>query len=117
MGLSAQVQAESPEPVDVLVVFYQPPGPDEAELIEGLGGTVRDVYYIVPTIAATIPLDKLDELKAAPRVELVHPFNKGTGVKVAVLDTGIDLTKPLDCCLGGRSKNEVLVRRPQSGVE
>ena len=121
LGLPAQVQAESPEPVDILVTFYQPPGPDETELIESLGGTVRVVYHIVPAIAATMPSDKLDELEADPRVELVeldtvisgclagevlpwgvdrvdaelvHPSNKGTGVKVAILDTGIDLDHP-----------------------
>ncbi len=117
----AQVQAESPEPVDVLVTFYYPPGPDEIGLIEGLGGTVKVVYHIVPVIAATMPSDKLDELSADPSVklvepdtafsacfagqvlpwgvdrvdaELVHPTNKGTGVKVAILDSGIDLDHP-----------------------
>ena len=123
----AQVQAESPEPVDVLVTFYHPPGPDETELIESLGGTVRVVYHIVPTIAATMPSDKLDELRADPSVELVeldttisgcfagevlpwgvdrvdaelvHPSNKGTGVKVAILDSGIDLDH-LDLAVAG----------------
>ena len=106
---------------DVLVTFYQPPGPDEMGLIEGLGGTVGVVYHIVPTIAATMPSENLDELRADPRVEsveedtvftsmfagevlpwgedrvdaeLVHPSNKGTGVKVAILDSGIDLDHP-----------------------
>jgi len=108
----------SPETVDVLATFYQPPGPDEVELIESLGGSVNKVYHIVPTIAATMPSENLDELRADSMVkaveldtaftacfagevlpwgvdrvdaELVHPSNKGTGVKVAVLDTGIDL--------------------------
>jgi len=113
--------ADPPDMVDVLVTFYQPPGPDEIELIESLGGTVKTVYHIVPTIAATMPSENLDELRADPRVkwvqldipfagcfagevllwgvdrvdaELVHPSNKGTGVKVAILDTGIDLDHP-----------------------
>ncbi len=111
----------SPEMVDVLATFYQPPGSDEVELIESLGGSVNKVYHIVPTIAATMPSENLDELRADSRVksveldaafsmyltgevlpwgvdrvdaELVHPSNKGTGVKVAVLDTGIDLDHP-----------------------
>jgi len=106
---------------DVLVTFYEPPGPDEIELIESLGGVVKKVYHIVPTIAATMPSENLDELRADSRVkmvelditlsgcfaaevlpwgvdrvdaELVHPSNKGTGVKVAILDTGIDLDHP-----------------------
>jgi subtilisin family serine protease len=114
--------AESPsEMVDVLVTFHEPPGPDEIELIESLGGSVKKVYHIVPTIAATMPSENLDTLSADPRVklveldtaisscfagevlpwgvdrvdaELVHPTNKGTGVKVAILDTGIDLDHP-----------------------
>ena len=129
LGPPAQVQAKSPEPpepVDVLVTFYQPPGPDETALIESHGGTVGGVYHIVPTVAATIPSDKLDEVEADPAVELVeldaavpgylggemllgevlpqvvgqvgaelvHPSHKGTGVKVAILDTGIDLDHP-----------------------
>jgi subtilisin len=119
-GLPAQVQAESPEPVDVLVTFYYQPGPDEIELIESLGGTVTTVYHIVPTIAVTVPSDAIDELENDPRVELVeldivvagiagqvlpwgvdrvdaelvHPSNKGTGVKIAILDTGVDLDHP-----------------------
>ncbi|MFC2017405.1 S8 family peptidase [Chloroflexota bacterium] len=111
----------SPDTVDVLVSFYQPPGSDEIELIESLGGSVKAVYHIVPTIAATMPSENLDELSTDPRVklvepditlsacfagetlpwgvdrvdaELVHPTNKGTGVKVAILDTGIDLDHP-----------------------
>ncbi|MFC1937400.1 S8 family serine peptidase [Chloroflexota bacterium] len=121
LALPAMVQAQSAETVDVLVTFYQPPGPDESALIESLGGEVKEVYHIVPTIAATMPEDRIDELSADPRVEmveldiivsgclagevlpwgvdrvdaeLVHPTNKGTGVKVAVLDTGIDLDHP-----------------------
>lgn len=111
----------SPDMEDVLVTFYQPPGPDEIELIESLGGSVNKVYHIIPTIAATMPSENLDELEADPRVkmvepdmvlsaafagevlpwgvdrvdaELVHPSNKGTGVKVAILDSGIDLDHP-----------------------
>ncbi|MEE9203056.1 MAG: S8 family peptidase [Dehalococcoidia bacterium] len=102
--------------VRVLVSFQQTPGPDEAALIESLGGVVRHMYEIVPAIAAKMPPDNLDELAADPRVTsveldsgawalsevtpwgvvrigaaLVHPQNKGAGVKVAILDTGIDL--------------------------
>ncbi len=113
------IQAESS--VDVLVTFYQQPGAEGVSLIQSLGGTVIEIYHIVPTILARMPSDKLDELQSDPRVkaveedhkfqsvlagqvlpwgvdrvdaELVHPTYKGTGVKVAVLDTGIDLDHP-----------------------
>ncbi|MFC1992418.1 S8 family peptidase [Chloroflexota bacterium] len=125
LSLSFQISpahAELPEnTVDVLATFHQPPGPDEIDLIENLGGTVNTIYHIVPTIAATILEENLDGLEADPRVklieldtvimvafagevlpwgvdrvdaELVHPTNKATGVKVAILDTGIDLDHP-----------------------
>lgn len=111
----------SPSMVDVLITFHQSPGPDEIGLIENLGGSVNTVYHIVPAISATIPSESLAELSADPRVklvdlditfsmafagevlpwgvdrvdaELVHPSNKGTGVKVAILDSGIDLDHP-----------------------
>ncbi|MDP3879587.1 MAG: S8 family serine peptidase [Dehalococcoidales bacterium] len=110
-----------PGTADVLVNFYQPPGADEISLIESLGGTVNKVYHVVPAVAAVMPAENLDELRADPRVEsvedditfsaalagevlpwgvdrvdaeLVHPVYKGTGVKVAVLDTGIDFDHP-----------------------
>ena len=82
LGLPAQAQAESPEPVDVLVTFYNQPGPDETELIESLGGTVRVIYHIVPTIAATMPSDTLDELEDDPSVELVEMDNVIVGAPV-----------------------------------
>jgi len=115
------VLAESPPDgtVDVLVNFYQPPGRAETELIKSLGGNAKIAFHIVPTIAATLPSSALDKLRDNPKVksiepdstvsilaevlpwgvdrvdaELVHPTNKGTGVKVAVLDTGIDLDHP-----------------------
>ncbi|MBI2980461.1 MAG: S8 family serine peptidase [Chloroflexi bacterium] len=129
------VLADNP-PVDVLVNFYQPPGAGEISLIQNLGGTVKEVYHIVPAIAATMPSNNLDTLRADPRVksvevdttfslspttpgpsspsggesplsgqvlpwgvdridaELVHPSNNGTGIKVAILDSGIDLDHP-----------------------
>ncbi|MDP2734632.1 MAG: S8 family serine peptidase, partial [bacterium] len=110
------------EPVeDVLVTFYQQPGPAEITLVQSLGGIPKKIYTIVPTILASLPSENLEALEADPRVkriepdstmsggllgevlpwgvdrvdaELVHPTNKGTGVKVAILDSGIDLDHP-----------------------
>lgn len=106
---------------EVLVTFYQPPGQAEQELISSLGGTVKNVYSIVPVIAASVPAGSIEALGSDSRVrfverdevffnslegdilpwgvdrvdaELVHPTYRGTGVKVAVLDTGIDLDHP-----------------------
>ena len=60
------VQAESAEPMDVLVTFNSHPGPAEVGLVESLGGTVNLIYSIVPTVAVTMPADKLDELGSPP---------------------------------------------------
>ena len=47
------------EMVDVLVTFYQPPGDDEIELIESLGGTVKIVYHIVPCMSKFVKAGSL----------------------------------------------------------
>ena len=131
------VLANPPPLVDVLVTFYQPPGPAESQLIETLGGTVKRVYTLVPTILAAMPEANIITLRSDPRVksvdsdaivslppdsipaapsgmmspmsggsqvlpwgidridaELVYGTNNGTGIKIAVLDTGIDLSHP-----------------------
>jgi len=94
------------------------PGPAERELVRGVGGKIRYTYHIIPTIAAAIPEQAIPGLKANPKVihvhldgrvyaldaelnnswgvdridaEVVHEaLNKGSGVKVAIIDTGID---------------------------
>lgn len=90
-------------------------------LVRNLGGIVRHRYDLVPAIAAELPLAAVAALRAAPGVVMVeedqlghlvdteldsswgvkrigagevHPTNSGEGVKVAILDTGIDYTHP-----------------------
>lgn len=121
-GAGGQAFAEPPAPaekVDVLISFTEKPGPAEQALIHNAGGKVKRNYHLVPTIAASIPKGKLDSLRRHPKVtsveeditvqiieeilpwgvdridaEIVHGQNKGQGVKVAILDTGIDLDHP-----------------------
>jgi len=85
------------------------------------GGEARHSYRFVPAAAANLSETQISRLRADPRVayieedgmvhaldpELdsswgvkhigagnVHPSNKGTGIKVAIIDTGIDYTHP-----------------------
>lgn len=115
-GSASPSVTAQPQKVKVIVSFYQPPGLPEEQLIRNLGGTIRHRYSFVPALAALMPEDSLYRLRVHPRVQamemdtraqaleqtvpwglvrlradLVHPANKGAGVKVAILDSGIDL--------------------------
>ncbi len=111
-GLAGEALASSErsEEVAVLISFKQKPGPAEQALIHANNGKVKKSYNIVPTIAAVVPRNKLDNIRRHPSVKSVEKDAtvatniKGrtvqpapalvTGVKVAVLDTGIDLDPP-----------------------
>lgn len=118
--LPVHADGDGPSPmVKVIVSFDHQPGDKDIELIKNNGGKVKVHYKLVPAIAADIPKNKVEVLQQSPGVrrvesdvivwaldqtlpwgvdridaELVHPANNGTGVKVAVLDTGIDLDHP-----------------------
>lgn len=110
------------ERVRVLIGFARQPGSAEQALVRGVGGTIRYTYHLVPAIAATVPEGAIDGLRRNPNVtsvdldglvwaidtELDNSWgvkrigagtvhvggNKGTGVKVAIIDSGIDYTHP-----------------------
>lgn len=114
--------ANAPQKVDVIIGFTQTPGPSEQALVRGQGGTIKHSYHLVPAIAASIPEAAIQGLLNNPRVtsvdldgtvyaidaELDNTWgvkrigagtvhdgsNKGTGVKVAIIDSGIDYTHP-----------------------
>lgn len=100
----------------VLIGFRDKP---DTGLVRRCGGTISHTYRLIPVVAAEMPEIALPRLAANPKVayiekdhkvtalqqtlpwgidridaELVHPYNKGTGVKVAIIDTGIDYTHP-----------------------
>jgi len=118
--VASPVAAQPAEMVKVLIGFDRQPGPDEEATVRGVGGSIKYTYHLVPAIAASVPQAAIDRLLRNPRVTRVEPDievraidqvlpwgvnridadvvhstgNKGAGVKVAVLDTGIDLEHP-----------------------
>ena len=108
----------------VLIGFKDGTGPQAAErrrhYVRERGGRVRRSYRYLPVAAAELSESQISRLRADPRVayieedgevhalaELddswgvkhigagnVHPNNKGTGIKVAIIDTGINYLHP-----------------------
>jgi serine protease len=108
---------------DVIVGFEAAPGADELALVQAVGGRVTHQYKYIPAVAATIPADRDSTLAAAPGVAYVqddlelYPLGgrrqttdygvakvqapaawklgfRGSGVKVGIFDSGIDLQHP-----------------------
>ncbi|MCK4723899.1 MAG: S8 family serine peptidase, partial [Dehalococcoidia bacterium] len=111
-----------PQMVDVLIGFDREPGPAEQALVNRAGGTIKYTYHLVPAIAASLPEAAIKGLLRNPNVTSIEPDvkvyaidtelddswgvkrigagavhdggNKGSGVKVAIIDSGIDYTHP-----------------------
>ncbi len=120
--LASPAWGQQPERVKVLIAFGRQPGPAEQALVRGMGGSVKYTYHLVPAIAATLPEPAISALQGNPhvtRVELdrqmraldteldnawgvtrigagtVHNGgNKGDGVKLAIIDSGINYDHP-----------------------
>ncbi len=110
------------ERVPVLIGFTQQPGSTEKALVRQAGGTIKHTYHLVPAIAASISESAIQGMLNNPRVTVIEPNievhaidaelnntwgvdridadlvhasgNKGTGIKVAIIDSGIDYTHP-----------------------
>jgi subtilisin len=120
--LASPVWGQPPERVKVLIAFGRQPGPAEQALVRGMGGSIKYTYHLVPAIAATLPEPALSALVANPHVTRVEPDrqmraldaeldnawgvtrigagtihdggNRGAGIKVAIIDSGIDYNHP-----------------------
>jgi hypothetical protein len=116
------VAAQSPAKVKVLITFAEPPGFLQQTLLRSVGAEIRYTYRSLPVIAASVPEVALTGLRHNPRVTAVeHDLelrvvdaeldsawgvkrigagnahaagNVGAGVKVGILDTGIDVDHP-----------------------
>ena len=87
----------------------------DSDLVKQHGGTIKSVYRLKPALAASLPQKAIENLRKSPEIEfvvddlqlftmgetldwgvdridadVVHDDNKGAGVKVAIMDTGID---------------------------
>ena len=112
------VNASELEKVPVIVGFKDKP---DKNLIMEHGGEIKYEYTIIPAIACSLPEPAIDALKKHPKIAyvevdavvfaidaelddswgvkrigagIVHEYNKGTGVNVSIIDTGIDYNHP-----------------------
>ncbi len=117
--LSGTAYSEEPHR-DVIIGFHQMPIPSEKALVHREGGVVKHAYRLIPAVSASLSEQAIDIMRKNPRVayieddvilkiataeyanssgvshigcEIAHNNGiGGTGVKVAVIDTGIDYT-------------------------
>ena len=105
----------------VLIAFKEMPGPKEKSLVLQHGGTIKHTYSLVPAVAASLPQATIDALSHHPLIACIEPDvkvyalgelsdtwgvnrigagivheggNIGTGVNIAVIDSGIDYNHP-----------------------
>ena len=109
------VGAQSSEKLPVIIQFN---GKSDAALIRAHGGDIKYEYSIISAIACSLPEQAIEALQRNPNIEKIEPDheiyavedtldwgvdridaevvnawgNTGEGIKVAVLDTGIDYT-------------------------
>ena len=117
MPAGAVQEDKDNEKIPVLINFK---GKTNAELVKAHGGNIKYEYTIVPAIATELPQKAIDALSKNPNIDFIEldgqaqiladevPWGitrikatdaqskgfKGTGIKVAVLDTGIDYNHP-----------------------
>ena len=115
-GAVATKPAQS-EKTPVIIVFKDKSDPN---LIKQHGGEMKCAYHIIPGMAASLSLNAIDALSKNPKIayivedkevfpvesptlpwgvdridaDVAHEYNSGTGVKVAIIDTGIDYSHP-----------------------
>ena len=119
-GSAADNDTKTKEPV--IIGFKSTPGPADKAMVRGHGGDIKYSYTIINAIAAKLPEQAIENIQKNKRVAYVemdgevHTLdaeledswgvkrigagtvhdsgNKGYGVKVAILDTGINYKHP-----------------------
>lgn len=111
------VTAQGSEKIPVIVTFS---GKSDTGLIHAFDGEIKYEYTIISTVACSLSPNAIDALKRNSMIvyieldaqvhliqgetlpwgvdqidaEIVHYYNKGTAVSVAIVDTGIDYDHP-----------------------
>lgn len=117
LTVPASAAQEKQENVPVLINFKEK---TDTELVKAHGGNVKHEYTIIPAVAAELPPQAIDALSKNPKIDFIEPDGQaqiladeipwgiaridataaqsagvtGNGIKVAVLDTGIDYNHP-----------------------
>ena len=116
LATGSGIAAQPVDKIPVIITFKDKPNPS---LVHGYGGDIKHTYSIVPAISAKLSKQAVEAIGKNEKVayvepdyevyvlgetlpwgvdridaEKVHPYNKGTGVNVAIIDTGIDYTHP-----------------------
>jgi subtilisin len=106
--------------VKVIIGFEDQPNLDDEDMIRRFGGNTKYTYHIIDAKAVELPEQAIEHIKKNPRVKYVEEdievhaldaeldnswgvehigagvvhesSNRGAGVKVAIIDTGIDYT-------------------------
>ncbi len=106
---------------DVIIGYHKPVGVSENENVQSHGGKVKKDFHLINAISARVPENKIEEMKKDPGIKYIvndtifkisdeysnswgvqyigsQPVHNqsinGIGVKIAVLDTGIDYNHP-----------------------
>jgi len=117
----AQTATDASEPITLLVNYLTPPSQSEVEWYESeLGATVKYRYSIIPTLAIVTDSSKIETISTREGVDFVEMDSDwqvsdidntwgvdyiggrytlaqglmGTGIKMGVIDTGIDYNHP-----------------------
>jgi subtilisin len=66
-------QPGPPRMVDLLVGFDRVPGPRQWQIINGHGGRIKQSFWLVPAVAASVPENAVNALANARGVRVVEP--------------------------------------------
>ena len=122
IAMTAPLRGLADSRIHVLISFHSRPGSADEALVRAAGGDIARTFHLVPAIAASLPAQAIAALARNPRIAAIEPDGRvfavdaeldnswgvkrigaavahaggfrGAGVKVAIIDSGIDYTHP-----------------------